>query len=152
MEGNGGMVVYADTTAVVELVAHGPGADLMEGAWTAATRIVAAATLYPEVRSCVWVRQGDGFLGAREAAAALERLERLMPDVELVDVDGALACRAGELAELHGLDSDAAIHLAAALAVDVPRLVVASWDPGLGRAAVEAGLAALPQVRLPVAA
>lgn len=148
----GKMVVYADTTAVVERVCDGWRGDLLEEVWRAAGQVFAAATLYPEARSCVRVRQVDGVLDERAAAAAIERLDGLVAATELVAVDGALACRAAELAERHGLDSDAAIHLAAALAVDAPRVVVATFDPGLGVAAVEAGLAAIPQVSLPVAA
>ncbi|NLT07578.1 MAG: type II toxin-antitoxin system VapC family toxin [Solirubrobacterales bacterium] len=152
MDGSTTMTVYADTTAVVERVADGWRADLLEEVWAAAGRVVAAATLYPEVRSCVRVRQVDGVLDEAGAAAAIERLDELVADVELVAVDATLAGRAAELAERHGLDSDAALHLAAALAVDAPRVVVATFDPGLAQAAVEAGLAVIPQARVAVAA
>jgi len=152
MDGTGEMVVYADTTAVVERIVEGWRADLLEEVWSAAGRVVAAATLYPEVRSCVRVRQADGVLDEREAAGAIERLDRLVADAELIAIDAALAARASELAERHGLDSDAALHLAAALAVDAPRVVVATFDSGLALAAIEAGLAVIPQVRFAVEA
>lgn len=57
----------------------------------------------------------------------------------LIDVDEALARRAGGLAETHRLRGYEAVHLATALGVEGPDLVLATADRALGRAASDAG-------------
>lgn len=54
----------------------------------------------------------------------------------LVEVGLRLARSASALAERHGLRGYDAVHLAAALSLDDPELVVATWDRALHRAAL----------------
>jgi len=60
----------------------------------------------------------------------------------VIELDGALAQSAGELAEAHGLRAGDAVQLASALLSRAP--VLATWDVALARAATEAGLAVAP--------
>lgn len=62
----------------------------------------------------------------------------------VVALDPELVRRSGDLAEQAHLGAGDAIHLAAALAFDEPKLVFATWDAELRRAAREAGLAIAP--------
>ncbi len=63
---------------------------------------------------------------------------------DVVELDASLAERAATMAaeeRLHSLD---AIHLAAALSLPVPDLVLATWDRKLHAAAARRGLSVLP--------
>ena len=73
---------------------------------------------------------------------ALEQLESLWEQIVVVELDGALALSAGELAEAHGLRAGDAVQLASALLSRAP--VLATWDAELRCAALEAGLAVAP--------
>jgi hypothetical protein len=66
-------------------------------------------------------------------------------DLELVQTDEQIAAKADELAERHGLGTSESVHLASALSIDAPRVVVASWNPALATAAAECGLAVVPR-------
>lgn len=72
------------------------------------------------------------------------RLENIVDHVEFLELEADVATLAGELAEGHRLRAGDAVHLASALALGDPELVVASWDGELRRAALEAGLAVFP--------
>jgi uncharacterized protein len=65
-------------------------------------------------------------------------------NVEVVELDSALAERAAELAISSGLRSLDALHLAAALTLATSELTFATWDARLHRAAREHGLRTLP--------
>ena len=67
-----------------------------------------------------------------------------MAEMTIIEVDRRLAATAGDLAERHSLRGYDAVHLASALAIDDPDLVVATWDDELGRAAIAAGRSAAP--------
>lgn len=57
----------------------------------------------------------------------------------MIGVDAKLVQTAGELAEQHGLRGYDAVHLASAIGIGEPELVVATWDQELGAAAVVRG-------------
>lgn len=71
-----------------------------------------------------------------------ERYDQL----DLVEIDGELARRAGELAEAHALRGYDAVHLAAAVRLRDPELVVVAGDEGLLAAARDEGMATAPLV------
>jgi uncharacterized protein len=64
--------------------------------------------------------------------------------MHLVGVDWPLARHAGELAEVHSLRGYDALHLATAVAVGGPELVLATWDADLARAALAIGISVSP--------
>lgn len=53
----------------------------------------------------------------------------------MIGIDGPLARAAGDLAEQHGLRGYDAVHLASAIAVEDPGLVMATWGGDLAAAA-----------------
>jgi predicted nucleic acid-binding protein len=61
-------------------------------------------------------------------------------ELDLVEVDDALARHAGQLAEAHGLRGYGAVHLAAADRVSDPDLVVVAGDEALLTAAASEGM------------
>lgn len=75
---------------------------------------------------------------------AVGDVDRLYDEIEVVDIDEDLAHRAGALAEVHGLRGYDAVHLASALSIDAPRVVVATWDRDLSAAAMANGVAVVP--------
>jgi uncharacterized protein len=52
---------------------------------------------------------------------------------------------AGELAERHSLRAYDAVHLAVALSIPEPRVVMVTWDRDLSAASVANGIAVVPQ-------
>jgi uncharacterized protein len=64
-----------------------------------------------------------------------------IPRALLVQVNGR---EAGQLARSHALRGADAVHLASALAIDDPDLIIAVWDRRLHTGAVTAGLHIAP--------
>jgi predicted nucleic acid-binding protein len=62
-------------------------------------------------------------------------IDELSEDLDVIGLDATLARTAGELAERHALRGYDAVHLASALAIDDPSLVMATWDRDLATAA-----------------
>jgi len=75
----------------------------------------------------------------------VERIEKLHDALRVISIDDALARQAGDLAERHALRGCDAVHLASALAIDVPGdLVIATWDQELAAAALAEGRMVVP--------
>jgi predicted nucleic acid-binding protein len=66
--------------------------------------------------------------------------DSLIEEIDLVEVDDALARRAGELAEVRQLRAYDAVHLAAADRVRDPNVVVIAGDSALLDAAAAEGM------------
>lgn len=112
--------------------------------WARASARVASRLVYPEARAALAAAERSGRIdqaGRRTAAADLEAACTAMA---LLGVDWALAQHAGEIAEVYALRGYDAVHLATALSVDDPDLVLLTWDGDLADAAVRAGRAVVP--------
>jgi hypothetical protein len=70
----------------------------------------------------------------RQLRDAVTAFDSMFEQIDLVDVDDALAHRAGELAEVHRLRGHDAVHLAAADRVRGPDLVVIAQERARGSA------------------
>lgn len=81
---------------------------------------------------------------ARAHDRAVAELNALNAELVIVGVDGALAQRAGELADERALRGYDAVHLASALALGPGDTILATWDRDLSNAAVDTGLAVAP--------
>jgi predicted nucleic acid-binding protein len=79
-------------------------------------------------------------LGEDEHRDALALFERLYGELITVGVDHELAARAGEHAESLGLRGYDAVHLATALELGDPEVILVTWDRDLGRAGERVGL------------
>ena len=133
------MRLYLDASAAVKLVVREEGSDEAREMWQQADRVLSARTLPLEMRSAVARR-----LGGRKLIRARRQLESILAGAELVEIDDTLLERAEEGARAHRLRALDAIHFAAATEVADPRLVVATWDRELSRAASAAGLTVVP--------
>jgi predicted nucleic acid-binding protein len=83
-------------------------------------------------------------LVTRSLRRAVSELDRFYAELTVLELDGPLARLAGELAERHALRGYDAVHLASALSVGDPELVLVSWDRELAAAAGAAGLNTAP--------
>ncbi|HEU0019597.1 MAG TPA: type II toxin-antitoxin system VapC family toxin [Thermoleophilaceae bacterium] len=124
---NSHMIVYMDGSALIKRVESGSDSELATDVWSSADRIVSTELACAEARSAVDVPQ------------------KLLDTLEIVETDARIAGMADELAERHGLTEAESVHLAVALSVEAPRVVVATWDPALATAAAECGLAVVPR-------
>jgi len=141
------LIVYFDSSALVKMTLDEEGSDLAGELWDAASSRMASQIGYPEVRAALSAAQRDGRIDPGGLEQAIADFEGLFAAMRLLDVDGELCWRAGELAERHALRGYDAVHLAAVVGVDSPRVVVATWDRDLGAAASEHGLGVVPSPR-----
>lgn len=122
-----------------------PGAELASALWEEADVAVSARLLHPEARAAVASAHRARRVGARRLRGLVKQLEKLHADLDVVGLDDALARSAGDLAERHALRGYDAVHLASALAIDLPgELVVATWDRELAAAALAEGRMVVP--------
>jgi len=134
------VIAYYDTSAVVPLLIAEPGSTRAATLWDAASRAVSVRLVYPETRAALAQAQRLGRLTAGILRRAVTEFDALFEEIDVVEVDDALARRAGDLAEFHGLRGYDAVHLAAAQRVQVPEFVLLAGDDELLRAAAAEGM------------
>lgn len=140
------MIAYFDTSAIVPLLVAEPGSEVAGRLWDSSDRVVSVRLLYPEARAALAQAARLTRLSARDLRRAVAELDARLEEIDLVEIDDTLARRAGEQAEVHGLRGYDAVHLAAALRVQDPDVVLVAGDQALLTAAAAEGLAvaALP--------
>lgn len=134
------MIAYFDTSAVVPLLVAEPGSARAATLWDGADRVVSVRLVYPETRAALAQAERLGRLTARQLRGAVTELHSLFEGIDLVEVDDALARRAGELADARRLRGYDAVHLAAANRVNDPDVVVVAGDGALLDAATAEGM------------
>jgi predicted nucleic acid-binding protein len=140
------VIAYFDTSAVMPLLIAEPGSARSASLWDSADRVVSVRLIYPETRAALAQAERLGRLTARQLRDAVTGFDSLFEEIDIVEVDDALARRAGELAEVRRLRGYDAVHLAAADRVRDPNVVVIAGDGALLDAATAEGMtvAALP--------
>ena len=111
--------------------------------WDSPVRVVSSVLCYPEARAALAAAARDGRLTSADHRDARRELRVLHDELLVLEVDGELAHRAGELADERALRGYDAVHLASALAFGAETTVV-SWDRDLRRAAERSGCAVAP--------
>jgi uncharacterized protein len=134
------VIAYFDTSAVVRLLVAEPGSARAATLWDGADRVVSVRLVYPETRAALAQAERLGRLTARQLRGAVTELRSLLEGIDLVEVDDALARRAGELADARRLRGYDAVHLAAANRVNDPDVVVVAGDGALLDAATAEGM------------
>jgi predicted nucleic acid-binding protein len=134
------VIAYIDTSAVVPLLIAEPGSARAATLWDGADRVVSVRLIYPETRAALAQAERLGRLTARQLRDAVTEFDSLFEEIDLIEVDDALARRAGELAEVRQLRGYDAVHLAAADRVHDPNVVVIAGDRALLDAATAAGM------------
>jgi uncharacterized protein len=134
------VIAYFDTSAVLPLLIAEPGSARAASLWDGADRVVSIRLVYPETRAALVQAERLGRLTSRELRDAVTEFHSLFEEIDLVEVDDALARRAGELAEVRQLRGYDAVHLAAANRVNDPDVVVVAGDGALLDAATAEGM------------
>lgn len=112
-----------------------PGSDAVREAMDRASGWFTCRVAFVETVRAVGIVAGD---------RAVRSFQREWPSLGVVEADQQLVEDAAALSLTHDLRSLDALHLAAALALPRERLVVATWDRRLHRAARSEGLDVLP--------
>ena len=136
-------IVYLDTSALVKLVVDEPGSALAAALWDGADLVVTSRLADAEVRAVLAGGRRAGRLeddggGDRRVGPPLAGPARRSSSRESVTTAAAT------LVETHPLRAADALHLASALELRSPDLVVAVWDEHLAAAARAEGLRVVP--------
>jgi uncharacterized protein len=137
-------LVYFDASASVKLLAEEEGSDLAAQLWDHCDAAVANRLAYPEVRAALAAAGRNHDLDARQLAEAERAWEGYWAATRPVEFSAAVERHAGDLARIHALRGADAVHLASALAIGDPDLIVAVWDRRLHAGARAAGLRVAP--------
>lgn len=133
------MITYVDTSALVKLlVADEAGTAAVEQLWMSSAAVACCEIGYVEARAALGAAHRARRLTAADLRVARGALEDLWAQLDIVPVTTALVRQAADLAEAEGLRGYDALHLAAALLVQVDTF--ASGDARLCEAAAGHGL------------
>jgi predicted nucleic acid-binding protein len=138
------LTVYFDSSALAKLVLRERGCEVVEELWGRAAHRVVNRLAYPEVRAGLAAAVRSRRIDHENLEEAAEDFDRLHATAHVLGIDDLLCLEAGDLAEEHALRGYDAVHLASALSIDAPQVVVATWDRELARAATACGCAAVP--------
>lgn len=137
-------LVYFDSTALVKLVVEDDGTDVASALWDGCDAALSTRLAYPEVRSALAAAHRRGDLDDRAFTTASRGWDDFWAAVRPVELTTTVEHHAGELAKRRALRGTDAVHLASALAIPSPGLVVAVWDRKLHDAVVAEHLAVAP--------
>jgi uncharacterized protein len=137
-------LLYFDASALVKLLVEEAGSDLAAELWDGADAVLSSRLAYPEVRAALAAAGRNHDLRPADVAGAERAWEGFWRAVRPVELTAAVERAAGDLCSRHALRGADAVHLASALAVAGPDLVVAVWDRRLHAGARAEGLATAP--------
>lgn len=137
-------VVYLDTSALLKLCVTEPGTDLSAALWDGADLVATSRLADSEVRAALASARRSGTLEPDAARRALAAWQRLWAGLHVVELHREISASAAVLVGRHPLRSGDALHLASALTLRSPDLVVAVWDERLATAARAEGLRVVP--------
>ncbi len=137
-------VIYFDSSAFVKLLAEEPGSDLAAALWDGCDAAVASRLAYPEVRAALAASARNHDITEAELGIAEHDWDGYWAATRPVELTEAVARRAGQLARAHALRGADAVHLASALAIGDPELIIAVWDRRLHAGAQAAGCRVAP--------
>ena len=137
-------LVYFDSSAFVKLLAEEAGSELAAELWDGCDAAIASRLAYPEVRAALAAAARNHDLGDNDLDAAEQAWDGYWAATRTVELTAAVEQHAGQLARVHALRGADAVHLASALAIGDPDLVVAVWDRRLHAGAKAAGVRVAP--------
>jgi predicted nucleic acid-binding protein len=137
-------LVYFDASASVKLLTEEEGSDLAVQLWDGCDAALASRLAYPEVRAALAAAGRNHDLDNSGLADAEQAWEGYWAATRPVEFTAAIERHAGDLASIHALRGADAVHLASALAIGEPDLIVAVWDRRLHAGARAAGLRVAP--------
>ena len=135
------MIGYLDTSALVPLLIGEATSPACREFWNTADAVTSTRLLYVEAAAALARAERAGRMTADEPHRATALLDRMIVEIEAVEVDERLVRTAADLARRFGLRGYDAVHCAAAAQLDEPDLVAASGDKHLLAAWRELGIA-----------
>ena len=135
------MIAYFDTSAIAPLIIEEAMSDSCRRLWNEATRVASVRLLYPETRAALARAERMGRLTAGQLTDAVDELDSLIDQLDIIELSTEIARAAGELAQRFGLRGYDAVHLAAGLAMNDADVVLVTGDHHLATAAQAAGIA-----------
>jgi predicted nucleic acid-binding protein len=137
-------LVYFDSSAVVKLVVEETGSDLAADLWDGCDAALSSRLAYPEVHAALAAAGRNHDLEDEDLTAAEEAWEEYWNATRRVELTAEVERQAGHLARVHALRGADAVHLASALAIGDPELILATWDQRLHAGARAADLRLAP--------
>lgn len=135
------MIAYVDTSALTPLIINEPGSERAGRVWDTAGHLTSVRLIYAEACAALVQAARLGRLSDAHLETAVDALEDLYAQLDLMDVDDPLVRRAGEPAQQRSLRGYVAVHLAAAERVASETTVLVSGDRDLCTTAGALGLA-----------
>ncbi len=137
-------IVYFDSSAFVKLLTEEAGSDLAAKLWDGCDAAVASRLAYPEVCAAIAAAARNHDLADHELGTAEQAWDEYWAAARPVELTAAVQRQAGDLARQHALRGADTVHLASALAIGTPDLVIAVWDRRLHAGARAVGLRVAP--------
>jgi uncharacterized protein len=137
-------LVYFDSSAFVKLLAEEAGSYLAAQLWDGCDAAVASRLAYPEVRAALAAAARNHDLDEADLNDSERAWDSYWAATRPVELTAAVERHAGQLARTYALRGADAVHLASALAIGEPDLILAAWDRRLHAGALAAGLSTAP--------
>lgn len=137
-------LIYFDSSALVKLLAEEPGSNLAAELWDGCDAAVASRLAYAEVRAALAASARNHDITEAELDAAERDWDSYWAATRPVELTAAVERHAGQLARAHALRGADAVHLASALAIGDPELIIAVWGRRLHAGARAAGCRVAP--------
>jgi uncharacterized protein len=106
------VIAYVDTSALIPLIIDEPGAERAGRVWDTARRLISVRLIHAEARAALAQATRLGWLSDAHFEMAVDALEDLYAQLDLMDVDDPVVRRAGELPQQRSLPGYDAVHLA----------------------------------------
>lgn len=135
------MIAYFDTSALVPLLIDEPTSAACREMWDAADSVVSVRLAYVEASAALAAAERLGRISVAEHDGALDLLEDLWRDVDIIELNQELAENAAACARSYALRGYDAVHCAAGVMLDDDDLVAVAGDDALLGAWSKAGLA-----------
>jgi predicted nucleic acid-binding protein len=137
-------LVYFDSSAFVKLLVEEAGSELAAELWDGSDAAVASRLAFPEVRAALAAAARNHDLADDDLDDVEQAWDGYWAATRPVELTPVVEQHAGQLARFHALRGADAVHLASALAISDPDLVMAVWDRRLHAGAQAAGLRVAP--------
>ena len=138
-------ILYFDASALVKLVVEEQGSSLAADVWDGCDAAVSSRLAYPEVCAALAAAGRNHDLDEKALSTCLQTWDRIWREMRAVELTDRVEQAAGLLAANRRLRGADAVHLASALEIGSPHLVMAVWDRRLHEGARAEGLAVVPQ-------
>jgi predicted nucleic acid-binding protein len=137
-------LVYFDSSALVKLVVEEEGSDVASALWDGCDAALSSRLAHPEVCAALAAANRNRDIDDAGFAAAAREWAEFWAAVRPVELTREVELHAGDLARRRALRGADAVHLASALAIGAPDLVVAVWDRRLHEGAAAEQLRVAP--------